>query len=127
MEQLIRFYELYGMYLDGVFTYVQVLGMVILGIMVRNVWDDKVEVGGTKLLTGALFISLLLYYSTGWLNKKALYFTSLLFGFGTPNLIKKWIRFKVWDKYDFISKKNNRKNKKDDDKDNTPDGQDKSD
>lgn len=105
MEQLIRFYEQYGMYMDGIFLYIKILVMVVIGIVARNVWDDKVEIEGSKLLTGSLFISLLLYHAGGWMNLKALYSTSLIFGFGTSDLIRKWIRTKVWNKYDFISRK----------------------
>ena len=132
MEQLIRFYEQYGTYMDGIFLYIRILVMVVIGIVVHNVWDDKVEIEGSKLLTGSVFISLLLYHAGGWMNLKALYFTSLIFGFGTSDLIRKWIKTKVWNKYDFISKKKNttrttRKDKDDkenDDDKNTDDTQD---
>lgn len=124
MEQLIRFYEQYGTYMDGIFLYIKILVMVVIGIVVRNVWDDKVEIEGSKLLTGSVFISLLLYHAGSWMNLKALYFTSLIFGFGTSDLIRKWIKTKVWNKYDFVSKKKHttrttRKDKNDKEEDNT--------
>lgn len=120
LEQLIRFYGQYEMYLDGMFRYIHVLVCVIIGIVARNVFDDKVELEGSKLFFGSIFLSLILFHAGSWMNKHVLFGTSLVFGFGCNDLVNKWIKSKIWNKYDFISRGNKRhtRRKKDEDKDN---------
>ena len=67
------------------------------GIIIRNVWDDKVDLPIEKVLTGAIFLSLILYASNCniALEIPTLIIPSLLTGFKCENLMQKYIELKA--------------------------------
>lgn len=82
--------------------------IVLIGILVRVVWDEKVKLVYSKVITGALFLSILILAIALYLELKFEFIVvaSLVSGLGCENLIKKYIQNKVWDKTDLLDKMN---------------------
>lgn len=86
--------------------FILIFTIVLIGIMVRNVWDEKVKLTFSKVLTGGLFISILIFAGSVYLSLRFEFIivASVLSGLGCENLIKKYIKNKVWDKTDPMNK-----------------------
>ena len=83
--------------LNEMITFSVIFSIVIAGIIIRNVWDEKVDLPASKVLTGAAFLSLIIYASNCKtnLNITTLIIPSLLTGFKCENLMQKYILMKA--------------------------------
>ena len=83
---------------DKVVEFVVIYSITLLGIIVRNQWDDKVSLGFLKIMTASLMITVLLYnIGENW-ESKLRHITALFSGFGANNIIHSWIENKIWEK-----------------------------
>ena len=81
---------------------------VLLGVIASNRFNDgrEKDVKGTDLLVVVLLIASLIHFGLKkipWEEPKN--FTAIILGLGNKKLIKKWLKMKIWDKYDFVAKK----------------------
>ena len=101
-----------NMSIHNLSLFLLILTIVLIGIMVRAVWDEKVKLTLKKIITGALFIAVLIFAGSVYLSIRFEFviIISAVSGLGCENLIKKYIKNKVWDKTDIINKLDGDKN-----------------
>ena len=78
------------------------------GIHMQNRNNDKNEedVRGIDILLLSILFSSLIHFGMKNIKIDGLKpFTAIIFGLSGNKLLKKWLKNKVWDKFDFISKK----------------------
>ena len=121
MKEILIFISKHHEYFESIARCVMIVLAVVTGFMCRIFWDKSVRITAGQFFTGVVFITAILFQAENFINYKFVNFSALLFGFGTSDLIKKWIKLKVWNKYDFVSKGKSdffkKPDKKDDDKD----------
>lgn len=95
-----------SMNIQNLSLFLLILTIVLIGITVRAVWDEKVKLTFKKIITGALFLSVLIFAGAVYLGIRFEFviIISALSGLGCENLIRKYIKNKVWDKTDIINK-----------------------
>ena len=85
---------------------------VLLGVVGSNRFNDgrEKDVKGVDLLVVVLLIASLIHFGLKkipWEEFKN--FVAIVLGLGNKKLIKKWLKMKIWDKYDFVAKKGDKK------------------
>lgn len=78
------------------------------GIHMQNRNNDSKEedVKGIDILLLAILFSALIHFGMKKVKIDGIKpFTAIIFGLSGNKLLKKWLRNKVWDKFDFIGKK----------------------
>ncbi len=82
----------------------RIFSMVLLGVVIRNIWDDEVALSTSKIIAGAIFLSFFIAFGQNYITGDLMNITAIATGFGAENLMEKMIKNKVWDKY-FKNKK----------------------
>lgn len=98
-ETLIVLYEANQGLVFGAILFLRVFSMVLLGIIIRNVWDDEVSLCVTKSFTGAIFLAVLLSISKDKVSPSVANIISIVTGFGAKNLMEKMIKNEIWKKF----------------------------
>lgn len=94
---LFELYTKYGSIFDNTFTFITLFVVVCLGIMVRNIWDSRNHITLTKTITGALFLTIIIFCAMLYLKMKLLTMCvpSLMAGLKCKELMKKYIKSDV--------------------------------
>jgi exosortase/archaeosortase len=107
MDKFIKFYTVHQDFFLNILFFLSILMCLLVGIVAMNTFNNKNEkdLTGKQLLVAMLFLSMVIYNSTAeWANRNFVYLTSLLLGYGSLDILKKWRKLKIWNKFDMIGK-----------------------
>ena len=108
LHSIINFYLLYGAYLDGFFIWIRIVVAVLVGIICANNFNktnEKDLVGYKKLLATIFISSLIFFFTPSFVTLKYMLGTGMVMGYGADNLMVKWRKNKIWNKYDILNTK----------------------
>lgn len=80
----------------------------LVGIICANNFNktnEKDLVGYKKLLATIFISSLIFFFTPSFVTLKYMLGTGMVMGYGADNLMVKWRKNKIWDKYDILNMK----------------------
>ena len=112
MNKFIKFYVGHQDFFLDVLLFLSILICLLVGIVAMNTFNNKNEkdLNGKQLLVAMVFLSMIIYNGMSeCANRNLIYLSSLVLGFGATDVLKKWRKIKIWNKFDFLSKGKNGK------------------